>query len=103
MTMLERRDARETVAHPGKFEREHPMVPILYGIVMNGFADDTESVGPHIYDLVGRWILWEEPWYDSQGFVSGIRYDTRDAAQAAMDAIHEEAQEDDESDEEEND
>ena len=99
MTMLERRDARETVAHPGKFEREHPMVPILYGIVMNGFADDTESVGPHIYDLVGRWILW----YDSQGFVSGIRYDTRDAAQAAMDAIHEEAQEDDESDEEEND
>ena len=79
-TLQQRRDAREAVSHPGKFESEDAMVPILYAITMDGFEDDyadfgTDGYVDH-YARVGRWILHTS----DSGFVSGTRFDhVRDA------------------------
>jgi hypothetical protein len=92
MSLAERNDARETVQHPGKFEREHPMVPILYGVVLEGGGDDMATFGGDGYvdcfDRVGRWILHTS----DSGFITGTRFDTAAKAIEAMDKIHEEAE-----------
>jgi hypothetical protein len=92
MTLAERNDAREAVQHPGKFEREHPMVPILYDKVLEGVADDTQSFGDDgfvdCYDLVGRWVLHSS----DSGFITGARFDTTAKAIEAMGKIHAEAE-----------
>lgn len=76
-TIEQRREAREAVSHPGKFEGESPMVPILAEIVMSGCADeecdDSDSAS---YALVGRWIVL----FDEQGSVRGQRFESRDEA-----------------------
>ena len=78
-TLEQRQEAREMVAHSGKFEGESPIVPIIHDIVMNGFADAEADDGDIAsYSLVGRWILM----HDDQGFVRGRRYDSRETAAA---------------------
>jgi len=79
-TLEQRRDAREAVESLGKFEGESPMVPILYSLVSDGFADESVPYGDSVYDRVGRWILWTT----SQGFVTGARYDTQAEAAKTM-------------------
>jgi hypothetical protein len=99
MTLGERNNAREAVQHPGKFEREHPMVPLLYGVVLEGGADETQSLrewGPSdgagddgyvdSYDRVGRWILNTS----NSGFITGTRFGTAAKAIEEMGKIHDE-------------
>ena len=79
-TLEQRRDARETVEHPGKFERESPMVPILWDLILDGGMDEdagdaTEGIG--YAARVGRWIIS----LSTDGFVTGCRYRTLDEAE----------------------
>lgn len=78
-----RQDARERVAHPGKFEGEDPMVAIIYDISLDGGADAETSVyGLGWACAVGRWTLYES----DNGFVYGNRWPSANAAVEAIEA-----------------
>jgi hypothetical protein len=68
--MITKEEARELVKGPGKFEGEHPMVPILWEIFLNGLHDDDD--GSVI--AIGKWRLQE----DSNGFVYGWKVEGND-------------------------
>lgn len=66
-----RREAREAVSGPGKFEGETPMTAILYSLSLSGFADDSESDdGGFWADRIGRYVIEGDP----QGFVTSVRF-----------------------------
>lgn len=71
-----REQARADVARPGKFEGEHPMVPILWDVFLMGGADEDDGELVRI----GRWTLRE----NDQGFVIGARHPTVADAEAVM-------------------
>ena len=80
-TLEQRLEAREAVAHPGKFEGEPPIVPILWAIAMDGFADSED--GP--YFQIGRWIVWE----GDTGFVYASRFASADDAAEGLAMVSE--------------
>ena len=87
-TLEQRREARETVARPGKFEHESPMVPILWDLCLDGFEDDsagdaTDGIG--FMARIGRWILF----LDTDGFVTGRRLRTVAPAEAEIESFRE--------------
>lgn len=78
-----RREAREQVHSPGKFEGEPAIVPILWDLILEGRADSENDCSCGCgtpLARVGRWILWES----DQGFVWSLRYPTRERAQASL-------------------
>ena len=77
-TLEQRREAREAVRRPGKFESESPMVPILWDIVLDGFADRHDGS----IARVGRWLVWQT----EVGFVYGRRMASVEEAEATIDA-----------------
>ena len=82
-TLEQRREAREAVEGPGKFEGEPAITAILYGMALDSCADEEEGDscdGPGYIWRIGRWMVEESP----SGFVSSRRYDT---LQAAVDAF----------------
>lgn len=87
-TLEQRRDARETVSHPGKFEGESPMTPILYDISIDGGADeyagDCQTSG--LAERIGKWIMFTT----TDGFVSARRFSTVAEAEAAIEAFRDE-------------
>jgi hypothetical protein len=76
MTLAQRQDARAAVSGPGKFEGEHPMVPILYERTLSGWEDEWADFGSDgfvsYYSRIGRWVLY----HDDQGFIYGYRFDS---------------------------
>ena len=88
-TLEQRQEAREMVAHFGKFEGESPMTPILYDMAQDGVADDYDCTEDGTcYDRIGRWIIWN----DSQGFIYSRKFAT---IAEATDALYMAAMEDD--------
>ena len=59
VTLEMRREAREAVAHPGKFEGEAAIVPLLWELCLDGCSDeqggDVEAAG--FAYRIGRWVL----------------------------------------------
>ncbi len=78
---MNRTEARELVARPGKFEGESPMVPLLWECFMLGGADDDNG------ELVrlGRWTLRET----DQGFVIGQKHPSEALAVEVMETTGE--------------
>ena len=78
-------DAREASAHPGKYEGEPAIVPMLHALALDGCADeeggDVEAAG-YAYRLA-RWVLVE----DSQGFVTGRQFRTVELARLEIEQI----------------
>jgi len=87
MTMEQRREARDAVRHPGRFEGQSPMVPLLYDLSLNGIEDDWDSFGEDGYVdywyQLGRWTVH----VNDQGFISGVRHKSREDASAEMEAV----------------
>lgn len=80
-TLEQRREARDAVAHPGRFEGESPMAVIIDDIVMDGFHDDVAFGQDWSEYRVGRYTLLA----DSSGFIGVTRHASPDAAQAVID------------------
>jgi len=76
-----RRDARDRVSGPGKFEGESSMAPILWDMVLSGFADSECACDVSPLARVGKWTLRES----ESGFVYAIRHESADEAQNAID------------------
>jgi hypothetical protein len=99
-TLEARRDARYDVSHPGKFELEDAMVPILYAMRMDGSYDEecgSDDEGGTTF-RIGKWIVFES----DQGFVYGTKFPTSSAASNEFSSLEEklnERYEDDETDE----
>lgn len=65
-----RRNAREEVAHPGKFEGQGPMTVILYMAVMDeSWSDASYSNETNWMERVGKYLLCG----DDHGFVWSVR------------------------------
>ena len=81
-TLERRREAREAVEGPGKFEGEPAITAILYAISLDGGADeiagDVETIG--YCERFGRYVLMT----DSQGFVVSRRFRTVALAEAEI-------------------
>lgn len=92
MTLAQRRAARESVAQPGQFEGQSPMVPILNDLNLDGAEDDSVSFGGDgyvdYYYQLGRWVVH----VGDQGFISGSRKGSRAEADAVMANLHAEAE-----------
>ena len=87
-TLDARREARESVAHPGKFEGESPMVPILWDMVLDSCEDESEgdaTEGIGFMARIGRWILF----LGTDGFVSGTRFRTVALAESEIESFRE--------------
>ncbi len=66
-----RREARERVAGPGKFEGESAMAPILWDLVLSGFADEQCGCESPLA-RIGKWTIRES----ESGFVYAIRHES---------------------------
>ena len=78
-SITQRREAREAVSHPGKFEGESPITPILYEMALDGECDEETGDscdGPAYVWRIGRYLL-EESTY---GFVSSRAFDSVEEA-----------------------
>jgi hypothetical protein len=83
-TLEQRREAREAVSHPGKFEAEPPITAILYDMSLDGGGDDLTSDGDGYWvERFGKRLLEGT----SQGFVTSERFASEDAAQEWLEAI----------------
>lgn len=78
-------DAREAVAHPGKFEHERAIAPILYALAHEGGADEeTGSVDAFGWAArLGRFVIYE----DSLGFAYSRRFPTVELAHGEIEWI----------------
>ena len=94
-TLEARRDARDAVSHPGKFEGQNPMVPILDAISLDGGEDDYANLCGdsyvNYYSRIGKWIVHT----DDAGFVSGTRFDTLNDATSEIERLRAEIPADD--------
>jgi hypothetical protein len=82
-SLEQRREARETVSHHGKFEGESPITPILWEMVLDSCADEEDGNscdGPMYAARIGRWIVSES----TSGFVSSSRYATVQEAESVF-------------------
>lgn len=78
-----RRDARESVKHPGKFEGNAPITVILYNLVMQGsWSDESYESDSNWMERIGKRLVCG----DDQGFVWSVNFKNPNAAQEVFEA-----------------